>query len=105
MGYKMSHSEHVQYLNKFKKFYLELLYFYWQLSDDNPYIKQLEYKTGMSLSVYSRTIARQEMTIPLMQDCVDIIRGVLGLAIKSEVTVVQPRVIEVTFNLFLIREE
>jgi len=104
MAYRMSDFENEQYLQQFKKFFLELLYWYWQLSDDNPFFRKFRNSTGMSISDYSRHIAKQKMTIVIMQECVNVLRDVFDMAIKSEVTVVQPRVIEVSFNLFLTKE-
>lgn len=106
MQYKMTVSENKIYLRCFKKFFLELLYFYWQLSPDNPVYIKLERAFKMSFEEYSSYISKKDMSFELMQELVDFIRDNLKMVVKSKVAVDTTKLkdISVEFELFSIGE-
>jgi len=96
----MSYGENVKYRHLFKKYYLELLYFYWQLSDDSVVVRSLEEAFGMSMREYSKSISEKEMDLEIMHEASSIIRTTLGLELRSIID--KSNGFNVKFQLFVI---
>jgi hypothetical protein len=101
MSTRMTESQNKIFMREFKRFFLELLYFYWNLSDGNPIIRKLENSFKMSLAQYSAYIAKTPMTIETMQKIVDILRNELKIMIKSNAFMNNGE-FTVEFEIFLI---
>ena len=101
MSTRMTESQNKIFMREFKRFFLELLYFYWNLSDGNPIIRKLENSFKMSLAQYSSHIAKTPMTVETMQRIVDILRNDLKIMIKSNAFMNKGE-FTVEFELFLI---
>ena len=104
MQYKMCERDNKIYQTEFKRFFLELLYFYWNLSDDNEIVLKLEKSFGMSLAQYSAHVAKSTITIELIQKIIDILRKDLNFVIKSKALVNNTKTLfEVEFEIYLIK--
>lgn len=101
MSTRMTEAQNIIFMREFKRFFLELLYFYWNLSDENPIIRKLENSFKMSLAQYSAYIAKTPMTIETMQKIVDILRNDLKIMIKSNAFINNGE-FTVEFEIFLI---
>jgi hypothetical protein len=101
MSTRMTESQNKIFMREFKRFFLELLYFYWNLSDGNPIIRKLENSFKMSLAQYSSHIAKTPMTVETMQRIVDILRNDLKITIKSNAFINKGE-FTVEFEIFLI---
>lgn len=104
MSRAMSESQNRIFMREFKKFFLELLYFYWSLSNDNPIIEKLEKSFKMTIPQYSSYIAKTPMSLAIMQQIVDILRHDLGIVVKSNVVLKSSGEFLVEFDLYLIGE-
>ena len=73
------------YLFEFKKYFLNDLYFYWQLSTDNPLISKLEKSFGFNIKSFSAITANRAMTLAEVERIQLIYRQVLGIVFHSTV--------------------
>jgi len=86
MNNRMSDKENMIYLNSFKLFFLDELYFYWQLSPTNIIYKNIESFFECSFKKISKLISNTNMSLSMMTKIVKMYAVILNIRIESIVS-------------------
>jgi len=105
MTYNMTESQNRIYRREFKRYFLEDLYFYWNLSEGNKIINKLEKSFGLTLARYSAVVSKKEMNVDLMRKIVETYRTELNIMIKANISVDVDGQLKVEFEQYLLGVE